>query len=379
MTLISPRRAQTGGFTIVDGMFSVGMLMLLGMVFFQVLNSGIVLFAKNTAVNVAHQEARDGINRLVRDIHASISVPQLRDTNFNVVSSTPQTAAGQAAMAAGVSFQNVALGPQYVWKDPGNTKVMVKGAPGGKESPTAGMRLIAPLYNIEDDIVKVTASPTNANHHNVFLASTKEDLLATKTSLYGSTTNTYSIVYYTNRVMYLVRNGQYIPDSQGPFTITTTAASAADQERFALSSGSYMPSTTGSFAVTPSLYVSGTAQRYRYEGGELRLYIQDYTGSAVYWRQVAVVARHLSNPRPFYVPLVANASGPWYESTNSYGCYTTSSAQSTGARFASSTDTRYVGIKLTARDPKSSNRGYRSTATLLNTQVDYRSRIALYQ
>src|SRR3954467_2157523 len=130
--------ATIAGYTLGEMVVAAGVFVLLGLVFFAVLNSGMILYAKNTAVNTAHEETRDGINRLTRDIHASISVPQLRDTNFNTVSSTPLTATGSAPMAAGVSFQNVGLGPQYIWKDPNNNKIMVRGTPGTPEAPTAG-------------------------------------------------------------------------------------------------------------------------------------------------------------------------------------------------------------------------------------------------
>ena len=372
------KKQHVGGYTVAEMAVAMGVLCLLGLVFFSVLNSGMILYAKNTAVNSAHEEGRDGINRLTRDIHASISVPQLRDTNFNVVSSNPVSATGMAPMAAGVSFQNVALGPQYVWKDPNNNKIMVKGTPESPEAPTPGMHLVSPLYGVEDDITKVTATPTQADHHNVWLANGGEDLMGTKASLFGTTSNTYSIVYYTYRVMYLVKNGSYIRDSNGPFTIATAAAGASDNERYSLSGTSYVPSTTGSVTITPTVYTSGSAQRYRYEKGELHLYQQAYSGSALYWQDMATVARYISNPRPFYVPLTSSASGPWYESTSSYACYSTSSTNSTGLRFVGSVDSRYVGVKLTTRDPSSSNRGFLATASLLNTQIDYRSRIALY-
>src|SRR3954468_14871057 len=140
-----PSNATIAGYTLGEMVVAAGVLCMLGLVFFAVLNSGMVLYAKNTAVNTAHEEARDGVNRLTRDIHASISVPQLRDTNFNAVSSTPVSATGTAPMAAGVSFQNVALGPQYIWKDPGNNKIMVKGTPNTPEAPVAGMHLVSPL------------------------------------------------------------------------------------------------------------------------------------------------------------------------------------------------------------------------------------------
>lgn len=315
MKRISPRHAKIGGFTVVDGMFSVGLLGLLGMVFFQVLNSGMILFAKNTAVNAAHQEARDGINRLTRDIHAAVSVPQLRDANNNIVSSTP--VGGVAPMAAGVSFQNVASGPNYVWKDQNNPDLIMIKDNGAMATP--GMRLIVPFWNVEEDITKVTASNT-ASHRNIFIGADQTTPQVSAPPVGG----TYAITYYTDRVMYVVKNGEYVPDNKGPYI---------------LSSGNYVN------------YTSGTMQRYRFENGELHMYKQRYTGSAFFWQLQAVVARYISSPKPFYVPL--NSGG--------------------------SPDTKYVGVKLTARDPKSSNRGYLATASLLDTQIDYRSRIALYQ
>src|SRR5207248_8178509 len=66
------------GFTAAEMVVSTMIMAILGIVFLNVLNSGIILYTKNTAVNTAHQEARSGINQMTRDIHASISVPQLR-------------------------------------------------------------------------------------------------------------------------------------------------------------------------------------------------------------------------------------------------------------------------------------------------------------
>jgi hypothetical protein len=151
--------------------------------------------------------------------------------------------------------------------------------------------------------------------------------------------------------MYVVRNGKYIPDSQGPYTITTSAYSSGSNTRYVLTSGTYEPNGTGTLTITPALYTSGSMQRYRFEQGELHLYKQRYSGSSVYWQDIATVAKYISSPAPFYVPL--NRGG--------------------------SANTKYVGVKLTARDPKSSNRGYIATASLLDTQIDYRSRITLTQ
>jgi hypothetical protein len=298
---------------------AVGVAALLGLAFFQVLQSGLTLTAKNTAVNAAHEEARQGVLRLTRDVHASISVPQLRDSTFAVISSTPVPGSSNpvAPTAAGVSFQNIASGPNYIWQDPGAANlIMIRDNP----KPTEGQRLIIPFWGIEDDIAKVTASGT-ANHSNVFTVHALEANINKAPAFMNGTT--YAITYYTDRTMYVVENGSYVADSGGDLT---------------LSGGVYAN-------VTP-----GTGQ-YHYEGGELNQYKQRYSGNALTWQKMATVARYISSPKPFYVPL--NRSG--------------------------SSNNKYVGINLTARDPKSSNRGYIATASLLSTQVDYRSRLTTEQ
>jgi type II secretory pathway pseudopilin PulG len=312
-------------FTAPEMMIAVGVLGLLGIVFFQVLQSGLVLSAKNTAVNAAHEEARQGILRMTRDIHASISVPQLRDSSFAVISSTPAPGASPGATpptAAGVSFQNIAYGPNYLWKDPsphGNSPIMIRDGP---YLPEPGMRLIVPFWGVEDTIIQQTGA-SQASHSNIWLANSGEQILGNKSPTFGGLT--YAITYYTNRVMYVVKNGSYVADPAGDFT-------------FSSGTGVYTQ-------VTP-----GTGQ-YHYENGELHYYIQRYASGATYWQDKATVARNLSTPKPFSVPL------------NRYG----------------SSDNKYIAVAISARDPKSSNRGYLATASLLNTQIDYRSRLTTYQ
>ncbi|MFZ1218633.1 MAG: hypothetical protein WAO00_05030, partial [Chthoniobacterales bacterium] len=109
MNLLPFNKSSERGFTVAEMAVAVGVLGLLGLVFFQVLQSGLTLSAKNTAVNAAHEEARVGVLKLTRDIHASISVPQLRDNGFTVISSDPVS--GVPPMAASVSFQNISSGP----------------------------------------------------------------------------------------------------------------------------------------------------------------------------------------------------------------------------------------------------------------------------
>ncbi len=325
MKLISNNKRGKGAFTFAEISVAVGVLSLLGMVFFQVLQSGLTLSAKNTAVNAAHEEARQGILRMTRDIHASVSVPQLRDNSFAVISSTPVPGAAASATpptAPGISFQNIALGPNFVFQDPGNANLIMIHDSGSQ--PTPGMRLIVPFWGAEDDITKVTAAGT-AGHSNVFTLRGMETIKNSPS--YGG--SSYAITYYTSRVMYIVRNGNYVADPKGDFNLV---------------GGTYVQVAAGTGS-------------YHYENGELHYYQQASTSTnpsvagTMYWKDVAVVARNISSPNPFSVPL------------NRYG----------------GPDNRYVKVELSARDPKSTNRGYIATASLLNTQIDYRSRLTIYQ
>ena len=322
MKLVLKAKSPEAGFSVGEMGVAVGVLGLLGLVFFQVLQSGLILSAKNTAVNAAHEEARQGVLRLTRDLHASVSIPQLRDTSFNVVNGTLSPSASPGATpptAAGVSFQNIAGGPNWVWKDPGGGSsniIMIKDF---GDNPQAGWRIILPAWGIEDDIRQVSGSSTTS-HSNIFTVNGIETNIK-NAKTYGG--DQYAICYYTRRVMYLVKNGSFVADAKGDHTF---------------SGGQYVQ-------VAP-----GTGQ-YRYENGELHFYRQSYTSGAFYWKDEAIVARNISSPKPFSVPL------------NRYG----------------GPDNKYIKVQLSTRDPKSTNRGYLATASLLDTQIDYRSRITVFQ
>jgi len=326
----SPSRPH-GGFTVPEMMVGIGVLGLLGGVFFSVLNSGMILFAKNTAVNVAHEETRQGINRLTRDIHAAISIPQLRDLNSVVVDAQPAASPSPTPIcAAAVSFQNIAGGPHQVWQDPGSASLIKIKDFGVK--PEDGMRMIVPFWGLEDNITK-TAANGSMNHTNVFLEKGWPG-----TRLPRPEGGASAIIYYTDRVMYKVQNGKFIKDPDGDYTTkdgSNSNASVSD------------PNNWKFLAVI----VKNNDKAYRYEGGELHMYKQRYTNGTLGWKAIAVVARNLTTPLPFSVPL--NSGG--------------------------TANTKYVAVKLAASDPKSSNRSYKATNSLLDTQVDYRAAITISQ
>ena len=66
-------------FTLVETMVGLFCFVIIGGVIYLLLNSGMILYAKNMSVNTAHEDTRRAVNRLLRDIHAAVSVPQLID------------------------------------------------------------------------------------------------------------------------------------------------------------------------------------------------------------------------------------------------------------------------------------------------------------
>jgi hypothetical protein len=322
------------GYTVAEMVIACAVFVLLGLVFFRVLQSGLLLFAKNTAVNVAHEEARGGVNRMVRDIHAAVSVPELRNLDITTspislptpsTSPTPISGNATAPMFAAVSFQNVSNGPNYIWKDPNNPSfIMIH----DNYTVADGQHLLIPFWGalFEQDIVR-HAALGNTNHSNIWLSNGSDTNINPR--LQGGA---YAITFYTDRVAYAVMNGTFTADINGLYT---TAGIWSNH------SPNYVWAPPG----TPNGHL------FSYSGGELHVLKQRYNGSSFYWQDIAVVARNLTTAMPFYTPL------------NSGGGF----------------NTKYVGIQITTNDPKSSNRNFAATNMIINTTVDYRTALALTQ
>ena len=279
------RHQNRSGFTLAEVMISTGIMAIAGMGIFQALNAGLVQFAKNTAITVSHQEGRRSVNRLTRDIHSAVSIPRLIDANMNPVVNQPLDASGKPTGTAGVTFQMVYAGPHFVRQAPGNAFLIMIQDFG--QDPVPGMRLIAPHFDIESDITRLTGA-ASPNHNNVWMADAAEERIRDKLK-----DGYYAITYYTERVAYVVKNG------------------------------------------------------------ELQFFKQRFLNgnSTPVWVYQSTVGRSITSATPFYVPVTASGSP----------------------------DNRYVGVRLSAADPKSTNRGYASTSTLLDTALPYCSRLTTYQ
>jgi type II secretory pathway pseudopilin PulG len=178
------------GYTLVELAVGAGVIGVIGLLLYSVLNLCIVLGAKNTAVNIAHQNARTAMTRMFRDLHSAVSLPYLVDTSGNQV-------AGNGP-AAGISFQEWSGGPHLFNSDAATSQnqISIK-ITAGQPIPVVGQRVIVPTHQIEDDITAVSGTSDNLTltlAHNLPVA--------------VSGTSTYSIVcFITDRCSYTVMNG----------------------------------------------------------------------------------------------------------------------------------------------------------------------------
>ena len=93
----------------IEIMVTLGVVGITSGIMWYVLYTGMILFAKNSAINMAHQEARLAMMHMEQQIHAAVSVPYL----FTTVAQPPVglTGTGVDGPAAGICFQLWDAGP----------------------------------------------------------------------------------------------------------------------------------------------------------------------------------------------------------------------------------------------------------------------------
>jgi hypothetical protein len=188
-----PRR----GTTLLELSIAIGLIGSVGLAIFSMLNIGLVLGAKNSAVNTAHQQARVAMLQMVRDIHSAVSLPALTDSDgVPIPNPTPGTT------AAGITFQVWAGGPYKVSADAvaGSSVVQIE-VQAGDSVPQVGERLIIESHQIEEDIT--TVANAGANKYNITL----RNPISVAITGTGSPTNYNIPCFLTDRYYYVVSNG----------------------------------------------------------------------------------------------------------------------------------------------------------------------------
>ena len=169
MKILRHKKLRKAAFTLIEIMVSTGVVTIAGTGIFLAVQSGLNLYAKNTSVNAAHQQLLKAVQRITRDAHAAVDVPDLLDASLAVVAGGP---------AAGVSFQ-------IPWQRPfkmttggngGTAKITIDTNSAGatpSPRPSAGQRAYLPGNdNTEEDITLVAANGTNAAYSDITLQNT---------------------------------------------------------------------------------------------------------------------------------------------------------------------------------------------------------------
>jgi hypothetical protein len=397
-------------FTLVETMLGLLCFVVIGGVIYLLLNSGMILYAKNMSVNTAHEDTRRAVNRLLRDIHAAVSVPQLIDgVNSD---GTLQVHTSNTTPAAGVSFQLVWIDPNnpddsgthYIWKDPSSQVIMIynNGSCTPNTDPTcppfAGQRLIIPLWGIEADITKATAGGSSG-HVNVWLTD-QQGTIIDQTSTAGkspsgqgnssnsqnnkNSNNIYAVSYYTERIAYLVQNGQlrlyYHRYSGGssngtggtwawvnPNNNDTNGIIVARDITSPTPFSAEWSNTAGVASVTVSNggsnYSNSTTVTISGGGGTGATATCTVSGKVI-------TGVTVTNPGSGFtsVPMVSFSGGS--------GSGATATVQLTSSP---TTDDRYIHVTLTASDPTFNKRGYKVISSLVDSAIPYRSRLCSIQ
>jgi hypothetical protein len=404
------RLFRRAGFTIAEMMMAVLCFAVCGGMIFTLLNSGMILYAKNMSVNTAHEDTRRAVNRLLRDIHASVSVPQLID-GFNADGSL-QVHTSNTTAAAGVSFQLVYIDPNnpgdpgthYVWKDPSSLNLIMIYNNGSCTSgaacpPMPGQRLIVPLWGVEADITKMTAAGTS-NHVNLWLMDASGNIID-QTSTAGNSpagqarnsnsngrngTNTYkyAVCYYTDRIAYLVQGSQlrryyrrYIGAGSSGTGGTWMWVNPVNNDPNGVVVARDITSPTPFSAEWSN--TAGVAS------------VNVITGGNNYPNSTTVTISGGGGSGATAVASLANKSIQSVTVTNAGSGYTSmptvnfSGGSGSGASAsvvlttAPTTDDRYVHVTLSAMDPTFNNRGYKATSSLVDSALPYRSRLCSVQ
>jgi hypothetical protein len=190
----------SGAMTIVELMITTILVSALGLVIYSLLNIGMILGAKNLAVNVAHEEARMAMLQMIQDFHSSVSLPAVANSDG---STSPVPTPGPSPLYGypGIAFQLWSIGPLRIAAkaDPGQNIVQVT-VPAGTQVPVAGQRLIVRTHQLEDDITAVSGAaggPVNLTlAHNVPVTIDASSIDATK----------HIVCFITDRCSYAIAN-----------------------------------------------------------------------------------------------------------------------------------------------------------------------------
>ena len=118
-------KSKAAAYTLVEVMVTVAVISLAGAGVFGVLRTGMILFGKNSAINLSHTESRYGLVELQQAFHSAVSTPELTGSGVPSLTgsgiSTVLSSGTAVGPAAGVAFQAYAGGPFCIYVTSGTS------------------------------------------------------------------------------------------------------------------------------------------------------------------------------------------------------------------------------------------------------------------
>jgi type II secretory pathway pseudopilin PulG len=183
-------------FTLVEIMVAGAILAIVGGMAFVILNTGMTLYAKNTSVNVAHQEARMAMILMERELHSAVSPVQLVDEDGSPVSGN--------GPAAGISFQVFSAGPFKVVSKANAGQNQITMALGSFQAKTT-QRLIIANHELEIDIA---AESNGSGDRTLTLAKNIPNTVNVELDDAGTMQPIQVVGLITERIQYTVKDGE---------------------------------------------------------------------------------------------------------------------------------------------------------------------------
>ncbi len=198
-------------FTLIESLVAMVAVGAVGYALFSTLYMGLMLYSKNACLNVSHEQVREAMMHLEQDIHSSASLPELTDSNSNILTSA-------TSASAGVTFQVVTSGStraQIIANAASSATQLTIGFPSSMNAPYAGENIIIPYYQIENSITAVSISGTQAT------LTLSGSIGTPLTVSFGS--SSYNIpCYLTKRVFYVVTGGPTSANPSAPYMLNYT-------------------------------------------------------------------------------------------------------------------------------------------------------------
>lgn len=214
-------------FTLTELVIATAVAVIVGYTGYTILHVGLMLFVKNSAINVSHQQARIALLRIENDFHASASQVQLTNAGGGLLPSS-------SGPEAGISFQIMRGGPYLLTADvaKGDTSLKINF---GSAKPLPQERLIIPLHGVEADIVSVSGS--GPEYTLGLSVPTRRAMKVSVTDSTGATTQGNVQCFLTERVFYTVAGGKLMRKQATKPTASVLATGIVSATPFRLAPG----------------------------------------------------------------------------------------------------------------------------------------------